>query len=50
LKTTLMGQGDRATLTSVSCAISDTSLPEARKKLSKVLFEARQATGLLMQP
>jgi len=50
LKTTLMGQGDRATLTSVSCAISDTSLPEARKKLSKVLAETRKASSLLVQP
>ena len=50
LKTTLMGQGDRAALSSISSEIFDGGLLEARKKLSKVLFEARQATGLLMQP
>jgi EpsI family protein len=50
LKTTLMGQGDRATLTSVSSAISDSSLPETRKKLSKVLATTRKANSLLIQP
>jgi exosortase A len=50
LKSTLMGQGDRATLTAVSSAISDSSLPDARKKLSKVLATTRMATSLLMQP
>jgi exosortase A len=49
LKTTLMGQGDRAALSSISSEIFDGGLLEARNKLSKALVQTRQATGLLMQ-
>ena len=49
LITTLTGQGDRAALSSISSEIYDGGLLEARKKLSKVLVQTRQATGLLMQ-
>jgi exosortase A len=50
LKTTLIGQGDRAALLSISSPISDSGLPEAREKLSKVVVKARQTAFLLMQP